>query len=345
MNSRNNNSKDKEMKQTKSNLVLEKIKSDYFLMKLLDIMKKNRMFEIVKYNKKLQKRLNLSINDYKEYFNEYTSIEIELRVKNDRYYEEKFINIPYRNEKHYHIYFDNSSEEINRNYLEKDEKVETIKIIIDNPITSFRRLFYECGFVVSVFFKKFNRKNITDMSDMFRFEITTSSIKKLDLSNFKTDNVKNMSGMFNGCYFLEELDLSNFNTNNVTNMSGMFKGCQQLKELNISNFKTNNVTNMSSMFFLCHSLEGLDLSNFNTNNVTNMKEMFYGCSSLEELDLSNFNTNKVTDMSCMFAGCSSLVELDISNFNTINVKKMKYMFSSCSKELKEKIKEIINIDD
>ena len=214
MNSRNNNSKDKEMKQTKSNLVLEKIKSDYFLMKLLDIMKKNRMFEIVKYNKKLQKRLNLSINDYKEYFKEYTSIEIELRVKNDRYYENKFINIPYRNEKHYHIYFDNSSEEINRNYLEKDEKVETIKIIIDNPITSFRRLFYECGFVVSVFFKKFNRKNITDMSDMFRFGII-SSIKKLDLSNFKTDNVKNMSGMFNGCYFLEELDLSNFNTNNV----------------------------------------------------------------------------------------------------------------------------------
>ena len=38
-------------------------------------------------------------------------------------------------------------------------------------------------------------------------------------------------------------------------------------------------------------------------------------------------------------------ELDISNFNTINVKKMKYMFSSCSKELKEKIKEIININD
>ena len=292
MNSRNNNSKDKEMKQTKSNLVLEKIKSDYFLMKLLDIMKKNRMFEIVKYNKKLQKRLNLSINDYKEYFKEYTSIEIELRGKNDRYYENKFINIPYRNEKHYHIYFDNSSEEINRNYLEKDEKVETIKIIIDNPITSFRRLFYECDFVVSVFFKKFNRKNITDMSDMFRFEII-SSIKKLDLSNFKTDNVKNMSGMFNGCYFLEELDLSNFNT----------------------------------------------------NNVTNMKEMFYNCSSLEELDLSNFNTNKVTDMSCMFAGCSSLEELDISNFNTINVKKMKYMFSSCSKELKEKIKEIINIDN
>ena len=223
MNSRNNNSKDKEMKQTKSNFVFEKIKSDYFLMKLLDIMKKNKMFEIVKYNKKLQKRLNLSINDYKEYFKEYTSIEIELRVKN-RYYEEKFINIPYRNEKHYHIYFDNSSEEINRNYLEKDEKVETIKIIIDNPITSFRRLFYECGFVVSVFFKKFNRKNITDMSDMFRFGII-SSIKKLDLSNFKTDNVKNMSGMFNGCSFLEELDLSNFNTNNVSNLKEMFYGC------------------------------------------------------------------------------------------------------------------------
>ena len=38
--------------------------------------------------------------------------------------------------------------------------------------------------------------------------------------------------MFDGCSSLKELNLNNFNTNNVTNMSWMFRGCSSLKELN-----------------------------------------------------------------------------------------------------------------
>ena len=34
-----------------------------------------------------------------------------------------------------------------------------------------------------------------------------------------------MNGMFNGCSSLKELNLNNFNTINVTNMSGMFYEC------------------------------------------------------------------------------------------------------------------------
>ena len=34
-----------------------------------------------------------------------------------------------------------------------------------------------------------------------------------------------MGGMFFDCSSLKELNLSNFNTNNVTNMAGMFYGC------------------------------------------------------------------------------------------------------------------------
>ena len=36
----------------------------------------------------------------------------------------------------------------------------------------------------------------------------------------------------------------NFNTNNVVDMSFMFNECSSLKDLNISNFNTNNVKNM-----------------------------------------------------------------------------------------------------
>ena len=50
-----------------------------------------------------------------------------------------------------------------------------------------------------------------------------SSLKKIDFSNFKTDNVEYMSYMFGKCSSLIEVNLSNINTQNVTTMSYMFK--------------------------------------------------------------------------------------------------------------------------
>ena len=60
-----------------------------------------------------------------------------------------------------------------------------------------------------------------------------------------------MKGMFYGYSSLKELNLNNFKTNNVTDMSYMFNGCSTLKELNLNNFKTNNVIDMSYMFSKC----------------------------------------------------------------------------------------------
>ena len=45
-----------------------------------------------------------------------------------------------------------------------------------------------------------------------------------------------MGCVFDGCKSLKELNLSNFNTNKVTDMSNMFFGCLSLKKLNLSNF-------------------------------------------------------------------------------------------------------------
>ena len=52
--------------------------------------KKNSL-EIVKYNKKIKGRLNLNINDYKEYCETYSSVEIELVPIFNKF--SKFINI------------------------------------------------------------------------------------------------------------------------------------------------------------------------------------------------------------------------------------------------------------
>ena len=96
----------------------------------------------MKYNKKLQNKLNLSINDYKKYAKLYSSIEIELNLDNHEHNEKnKFINIADKEKEYYHIYFDNSNIEIKRNYSEEKEKINTIKIIIDYQVQSFKELF------------------------------------------------------------------------------------------------------------------------------------------------------------------------------------------------------------
>ena len=107
----------------------------------------------MKYNKKLQKRLNLDINSYKEYSKILSSIEIELKFDDNKY--GTFINISDEENDDFHIYFDNSKEEIKRYNLEENEKVKNIKIIIKHQVKSFEHLFDWCQCISSIFFKKF----------------------------------------------------------------------------------------------------------------------------------------------------------------------------------------------
>ena len=99
------------------------------------------------------------------------------------------------------------------------------------------------------------------------------------------NNLTKTNHMFCDCYSLTNLNLTNFNTLYVTDMSWMFKGCNSLTNLNLSNFNTQNVTDMIEMFAGCNLLTNLNLSNFNTQNVTNMIGMFKDCHSLTNLNL------------------------------------------------------------
>ena len=217
--------------QIKFNGNFKNIDSKYILKKIFDNLETKRRLYLIKLNKKLKKRLNININDYKEYSEIFSSIEIELKPINNKYIYDNFINIEKEDEKYLHMYFNNKKEDTKRNYCNEDEKIRIIKIIIDYKFKSFEKLFKDCKCVESINFKKFNRNNITNMARMF---YECSSLKELNLNNFNTNNVTDMSGMFYRCSALKELNLNNFNTNNVTNMSEMFYGCSSLKELNLN---------------------------------------------------------------------------------------------------------------
>ena len=270
------NEEKEELNKHESNVHLNNIKSKYILKKILNVLQKIKICEIIRYNKKLQNIFNLNINDYKEFSQKFSPIKIEIKPSKHKY--GNFINLEY-DEKYYHIYFNDEKVEIGRNYLIKGDKVSKINIIIDYQVKSLERLFYQCECVESISFKKFFRNNITDMKSMF-----------------------------SGCSLLKELNISNINTENVTDMSFMFNSCSSLKKLNLSNFNTLKVTNMERMFYECSSLKELNLSNFNTCNVFNMYAMFSYCSSLKELYIGHFVTNKVKNKKYMFNGCSNEIK-------------------------------------
>ena len=179
----------KEKKESKN--MFKNLKSDYFLQLLFNNLLKKKSLEIIKYNKNTKNRMNININDYKEYSEIYSSIEIEIKPVYNKY--GKFISINEENKKYYHIYFDNNKEEIKRNYLNENEQIKLIKIIIDYQVKSFKELFYKCYCIEYINFKKFYRNNINNMGYMFS---RCSTLKELNLSNFKTNNVTDMSYMF-----------------------------------------------------------------------------------------------------------------------------------------------------
>jgi hypothetical protein len=128
MGSSSNASKEnnKENKSAKQNPIIENIKSRYILSKIYGIMTQKKKLEIVRWNKKIQNRLNLDIKDYKEYSQTFSSIEIEIIPRKDKY--GKFINIDNKDELYYHIYFNDNKKEIKYKYdIEEKDKVIKIK--------------------------------------------------------------------------------------------------------------------------------------------------------------------------------------------------------------------------
>ena len=61
-----------------SNNKLKNVKSDYFIQKFFGYMTERKSLETIRYNKSIQKRINISINHYKAYSEKYSSIELDI---------------------------------------------------------------------------------------------------------------------------------------------------------------------------------------------------------------------------------------------------------------------------
>ena len=74
-----------------ANNLLINLKSDYFIQNFFGYMSKRKSFETIRYNKITQKRIDINMNHYKAYSEEYSSIELDITLMKGKY--GKFINI------------------------------------------------------------------------------------------------------------------------------------------------------------------------------------------------------------------------------------------------------------
>lgn len=191
-----------------------------------------------------------------------------------------------------------------------------------SKVKTMREMFYESG-IENIDLSNFNTENVEDVSGMFA---QTSRIDEIDLSGFDTRNLKYVTSMFTGSS-ASRLKLNGWRNDKLTDISGMFRSTNA-KEIQLNNFKTDNVINMSYLFFESNHLESLDLTSFNTSKVKNMSGMFKNNFKISSLNVSSFNTENVLDMSNMFAGCAELGTLNVLNFDTTKTTNMQAMFVS-----------------
>jgi len=204
--------------------------------------------------------------------------------------------------------------------------LETIKEIVfeGNVIAGLSLRSFFDGMINLTAIQNLDRLDTSNVRDMYRMFINTHSLSSVDVSNFNTRQVKDMSEMFYGTG-IEALDLSSFDTSQVTNMNGMFF-LSNLRQVNLANFDTSQVADMGSMFSRAN-FTSIDVSSFETSQVTNMASMFDRAGEVSSLDLSSFDTSKVRDMRYMFNGLAELASLDVSSFDTTQVQNMASMFT------------------
>ena len=275
---------------------IKKIKCDFFVRNLFkDLILENRKLNIMKFNRDLQKKVKVKLEDYKKYQNvchiiaesdnedDFAKIKENLKT-------EEFLN----NENSNIIYKKGLNKIFNGLLVSNGKKLcDTIRI-----------------------FEKVKKLTIKTNIETKSLEYMFSgflNLEEIDLSKFNTKYVENMSCMFIGCNNLKKANLSNLNADNVIHMSYMFDNCYNITDINFSNFTTKKLIYTKYMFQDCNSLKNIDLSSFNTYKIDDMSNMFINCHNLKTVNLMNFQSNKNTFCYDIFKNCKNIVYVIANN--------------------------------
>ena len=224
---------------------------------------------------------------------------------------------------------------------EINEIPDGLSKIITNKLTSMRGLFCKCHNLEKINPDKIkfgnNTQNVKDMSLLFNGCIKLNKIEKKNIQDWDVRNVEDMSYMFSRCTKIKEIHgIGSWKTLSLRNACGMFNKCEELTNLSgIGNWNMDNVTDISIIFQFCENLEKFpDIYKWNLSKVRDISGVFSGCSKLKSPQIKYLNRwqlKSITSMCGLFNECTGLTTFpDVGNWNTDNVTDMSGLFCGCS---------------
>ena len=190
------------------------------------------------------------------------------------------------------------------------------------------------------FIEHIESENITDASYMFYR--TKSSQNIIFPITFKTHNISNMQGMFNG-FMTPSLDISNMSFDSATTMEEMLSGITiDSNEISLNDYNYSakqiiwptgtinapNLTSLRGLYKGHHYLTQAIFPKLNTTILTDLSFIFSNfTNSLTKLDLTGLDTSHVETVESMFAGTQFTLDVPTKiSFDTSNVRNMHNMF-------------------
>ena len=80
--------------------------------------------------------------------------------------------------------------------------------------------------------------------------------------------------MFDGDSSLKEINLSNFNTQNIIDMSYLFNDCSSLTNIDISNFNVQDSSKIVDINFMFENCSSLNLKNVIVDDIKILVELY-----------------------------------------------------------------------
>lgn len=217
-----------------------------------------------------------------------------------------------------------------RNLVDVFRDCQFTEILIDNQPDREFNASYLFSSIKSIRLKvKFSHPEcISEACQMFS---ASAALKEVTIENFKSLNIKNMSGMFSGCINLRKVNTEDWDVSKVEVMDHMFNLCTCLHSLDVSTWDTSSLQSTVGMFYKCIRLRSFDISNWDTSNIDITRSMFYQCHKLTEVKFNKLNTSKLYDATEMFMGCKSLRAVDISGLELSKLELARSMFEGCQR--------------
>ena len=218
-------------------------------------------------------------------------------------------------------------------YLSSVELINVKNVDVSN-ITDMSSMFYKCPNLETIIgLETWDTSNVTTMADMFstgKSYIGNGKLKHLNVSNFNTCNVTDMSDMFYGQGSIKKLNVSKWNVSKVETFDHMFADNFNLEFINVKNWDVSSCNNFNAMFNDCLSLKNISVENWDVSNAYYLSQMFERCKSLKYLNLSNWKASKCKGFYEMFNGCENIEYINLKSLFRCR-SGVQNMFKDCPK--------------